>query len=146
MSKLVFIFSILGIFCQDAQSGERIVDEETIKEWGYRTVSIEENQFIKKIDKVNKTGPAYYPRFRISKKCYETGAEAEAVIESIRHLQKTEVRHRDYDYRMGVVQHKCLYILNTEAMFFKLEYQPGIFELLRDYISTREIELRVNKS
>jgi hypothetical protein len=118
----------------DVFAGERIVDEKTLKIWGYRTVSIEKSQFIKKITKVNKTGSAFYPRFNIYKECYETNQEAKSVIEKINHLQQAETVHRDFDYREGLVRDRCIFFLNTDSLAIKLSFQPALFELFKKYI------------
>ncbi len=128
---------VLLIFMQPymaAYAGERIVDEKTLKVWGYRTLSIEKSQFIKKITKVNKTGPAFYPRFYIYKECYETNQEAKNVIDKIKFLQQVETVHRDFDYREGLVRDRCIFFLNTDSLAIKLSFQPAMFELFKKYV------------
>ncbi len=133
MNKIVsLLFLLLSSF--SAYCGERVVSETTINEWGYRTVSIEDTQFIKKLEKINKNDQAIYPRFFISKECLKTSSEAIEKLQIIEELQKSDITHRDFDYRMGFVHQKCLFILNTDSMKFKLDNQPKVFELLKSYV------------
>lgn len=136
MKKILFILVNL-LAAQAVFSAERLVDEDTLHSWGYRTVSIEENQFIKKITKINDTGPAVYPRFYLSKECYETSTDAHKAISDIESLQRTDIKHRDFDYRQGFVVNNCLYMISTNSLMFKQSYQPEVFKLFQAYITNK---------
>ncbi len=111
----------------------RVVDEETIEDWGYRTVSVDKVQFIKRIEKVPGTGPAYYPRFRLWKVCFDNIE----LLEKRKSEVELEVsKMPDYDYRRMIVRNSCIYFISTDSQYFRLEFQPKMYELYKKYIES----------
>jgi len=122
---------IMLLLSSYAIADNRVVDEKTINDWGYRTVSVDKVQFIKRIKKVPGTGPAYYPRFTLWKECFD---DIELLEKRMSEVKIEVSKMRDYDYRRMIVRNNCIYFISTDSQYFRLEFQPKMYELYKKYI------------
>jgi len=132
MNKLLATLSIL-LFSSAVLSENLVVPEIVVSEWGYKTVKNDSWQEIKRI----KADGEYYPRFRIRKHCFKDDVEAQNLDkELIGEINSKPGASKVY--RDSFVYGDCLFELRTWVNYFYLEYQPKVFELLKNYIEERK--------
>ena len=142
------------IFRQDIYASDQIVDEESLTNWGYKTITSGENkqtdweisefgnatihlQKIKAINEVPGWPNAFY-RFTITSEKYNSESNAN---KRLKKLYKTPPNintkmHPEYVLREGFRKVKYVYIISTDVLKFEIEELPHIFELLKVYINT----------
>jgi len=112
---------------------DQVVPEDVINSWGYRTVSNEYSQRIKRIKKLPGDPPTY-PRFFISKECFESDILAIEEDEKVKQeIKSTLVGFKTY--RDSLVHNSCIYALKTDAHLFYLDHQPQIFSKFKAYVT-----------
>ncbi|MEM6543283.1 MAG: hypothetical protein AAF680_00165 [Pseudomonadota bacterium] len=131
------VAALAFITAANSVANEQLVEEDTVRAWGYETVSVSEWQTIRRVEPHRLGSSVYYPRFHLWRECFDTSSEPSQKLEKLRHAQATDVAARDFDYRRGFVVGKCLYLMNTNAMLYKLEFQDELFLEYESYIRAR---------
>ena len=130
--------AILGPFIAGITlASDQLVDEATVQAWGYETISAGETQTIRRVEPHRAGSDVYYPKFEMWRECYESSDAASSNLNEIRRAQQTEVVARDFDYRRGFVVGACVYLMNTSALLYKLEFLDELFSKYESFIRTR---------
>jgi len=109
-----------------------VIPENIVNEWGYRTTQNDSWQEIKRIE----PDGDYYPGFKIRKHCFQNDADAQKFERKL--LDEINSKPGAVKvYRNSIVHDSCLFELRTWANYFYLEYQPKMFELLKQFIKER---------
>ncbi len=127
---LIIIFISTETIADDA----RVVDEETIKSWGYKTVVVDRKQSIKRVFKVPGKSEAYYPRFVLWKECFESIDLVNKRVFSVKEEKRAYTY--GYDYRQMIIKDKCIFFITTDVQYFSLEFQPEMLERYKAYLDS----------
>lgn len=140
---------ILGFYLPGALSASeaQLIDEKTIQQWGYSTLSSSPHpdyhaindlegetslryQGIKSKKPVKGMANTYY-YFSLSEECFSNKFKAIKRRLSLGLLD-------DKDYRLGEIDGNCVRIVDTAAKFGTFEEQPRIHRLFNEYLDQKE--------
>ena len=137
-ASLGWALAILGpFFAGLTLASDQLVDEATVQSWGYETISTGKTQTIRRVEPHRAGSDVYYPKFDMWRECYESSDAASSKLNEIRRAQKTEGAARDFDYRRGFVVGLCVYLMNTRALLYKLEFLDELFSKYESLIRAR---------
>ncbi|MBV1909302.1 MAG: hypothetical protein KUG78_08265 [Kangiellaceae bacterium] len=129
----MFRLVLLVIFSFSALATEHSIPENVIVSWGYKTVSLDGQQKIKRLTKVVAKTMTIYPRFYLSKKCLSNFEDAQSYAHEIEaDINSTKVG-RIKNYTEMIIESNCVFTINTDSNYLALEFQPNNVRLVRDY-------------
>lgn len=110
-----------------------VIPENILNKWGYKTDKVDSVHYIKKIEIIK----GYYPRFSLSKKCFDSNEKASNENNNVLNEINNGPFKGHKAYRDYIIENGCLYDIRTGANLFYLEYQPSIVKQLREYVSNQ---------
>lgn len=135
MNKVLCLFIALAASQSDANQ-DFFVPKHIVNEWGYKITERNGYPYIKRIKKIPGGGPAYYPSFYLSEECFSS--KSEAAMKETEILKELSAESGSFKRYLNVFTHKkCLYRVSTDSNLFYLEFQAGIVDKLKRYVSTK---------
>ena len=129
------IFVTLYLF-SSFSFADAIIPEDVLSTWGYKTTEKSQNsQDIKQI-KGERWGEnqVNYPRFTLSKLCFESFEMAEEKQKETRENQKNDPFKGFKSHYNDFISGKCLYSISTAARVTFLSYQPDVLKKYKTYV------------
>ncbi len=129
----IYLFFLLILISVKAYASTKIVPEEILTKWGFKTISESENsQTIKGLNVLAiEVKSNWYARYTLSKECFNSEKSATK--------RRNEIETKDDElkgrfYGVTFIGGNCVYVFTSHAPIFKFYDKSNILKKFENYI------------